>query len=179
MLQTRFILKKNDKRKKLIMQTETIFRIILPIVIFAYIEHRGYYASKHKETAESTLKKRKEGLASILAGLLLLVGFAATLAYIIKPDWVSWASLPFPTWLRWTSLGLVVAGFGLLQWSQNELGENWSDTPRMIKGQGLVTSGPYRFIRHPLYAAVLLILSSTLILSANWLIGITWVGMTA
>ena len=160
------------------MQTETVFRIILPVLIISFVAHRGYYASRHKETAKSTLKKREEGPASKLAGILGLVGFAALLAYIIKPDWVSWSSLPFPTWLRWTSLGLPVAGFALLQWSQNALGENWSDNPRMIKGQGLVTSGPYRIIRHPIYAAVLLILGSIFFLSANLLVGLGWIGMT-
>jgi protein-S-isoprenylcysteine O-methyltransferase Ste14 len=159
------------------METETIFRIVLPLLIIAFVAHRGYYASKHKETAESTLKKREEGPASKLAGILGLVGLAALLAYIIKPNWVSWASLPFPTWLRWTSLGLPATGFALLQWSQNALGKNWSDNPRMIKGQGLITSGPYRIIRHPIYAAVFLILGSTFFLSANWLIGLGWIGM--
>ncbi len=160
------------------MQTETTFRIILPLLIVAFVVHRGYYGNKHKETAESTLAKREEGLASNLAGLLGLVGLAASLAYIVKPEWVSWASLPYPTWLRWTSLVLPAAGFALLQWSQNTLGKNWSDNPRMIKGQGLVTSGPYRIIRHPIYAAVLLILGSPFFLSANWLIGLGWIGMT-
>lgn len=160
------------------METENIFRGILPILILAFVAHRGYYASRHK-TAESTVTKRKEGLASNIAGLIALVGLAATLAYIIQSKWVSWASLPLPIWLRWSGLGFALAGFALLQWSQNTLGENWSDNPRMIKGQRLITSGPYRFIRHPIYSAVYLILGSTFFLSANWLIGLAWIGMNA
>ncbi len=161
------------------METENIFRVVLPILILAFVTHRWYYASKHKETTESTVKKRKEGLASNLAGLIALIGLASTLTYIIQPNWVSWASLPLPVWLRWSGLGFALAGFALLQWSQNTLGENWSDNPRMIKGQGLVTNGPYRIIRHPIYAAVYLILGSTFLLSANWLIGLAWIGMNA
>jgi protein-S-isoprenylcysteine O-methyltransferase Ste14 len=48
----------------------------------------------------------------------------------------------------------------------------------MMADQALITSGPYRFIRHPIYTAFLLILGSTLLISANWLIGLTWLGMT-
>lgn len=161
------------------METETIFRILLPVLILTFVFHRGYYANKHKETTESTVKKRTEGLASNIAGLIGFVGLVSTLAYIIQPTWTSWASLPFPLWLRWSGLGFALAGFALLQWSQNTLGQNWSDNPRMIKGQGLVTNGPYRFIRHPIYAAVYLILGSTFLLSANWLIGLAWIGMNA
>jgi protein-S-isoprenylcysteine O-methyltransferase Ste14 len=159
------------------MEIEPIFRILLPVLIVTFVLHRGYYAKYHSKPEDATVKKRKEGLASNIAGLIGLVGLTATIAYIIQPNWVSWASLPLPLWLRWSGLGFALAGFALLQWSQNTLGENWSDNPRMIKGQGLITSGPYRLIRHPIYAAVYLILGSTFLLSANWLIGLAWIGM--
>ncbi|MEW5939887.1 MAG: isoprenylcysteine carboxylmethyltransferase family protein [Chloroflexota bacterium] len=161
------------------MQSEIVFRVALPLLIFAFVAHRGYYGAKFKETAQSTLKKRKEGPASRIAGALGVIGLASLLAYVVKPEWMSWGSLPLPLWLRWSGLGVAFAGFALLQSSQDALGENWSDHPRMIKGQGLVTNGPYRFIRHPIYAAILLVLSSTFLLSANWMIGLLWLGMTA
>ena len=80
--------------------------------------------------------------------------------------------------MRWSGVGIALAGFALLQWAQNTLGKNWSDTPRMIKEQSLITSGPYHFVRHPIYTAFLLILGSTLLISANWLIGLAWISMT-
>ena len=156
---------------------ETAFRFILPALIIAFALHRGYYVRKHGEE-QNTLKKREEGLVSKLAGTLGMLGFVAILIYAIRPDWLSWASLPLPAGLRWTGIGIALIGFALLQWAQNTLGKSWSDTPRMIKEQSLITSGPYEFIRHPIYTAFLLILGSTLLISANWLIGLTWVGMT-
>ena len=159
------------------MQTQTIFRILLPILIITFAMHRGYYVRKHGQE-ENTLKKREEGLASRIAGILGMLGFVAILIYAINPGWLSWASLPFPIWLRWTGVILTLLGFVLLQWAQNTLGKNWSDTPRMIQEQSLITSGPYQFIRHPIYTAFLLILGPTLLISANWLIGLAWLGMT-
>lgn len=158
------------------MQTEIIFRILLPVLIIAFAVHRGYYVRKHGRE-ENTLKKREEGLTSRIAGLLGLMGFISVIAYAIQPNWVSWASLQLPLWLRWTGVGVALLGFALLQWAQNTLGKNWSDTPRMMKEQSLVTSGPYQFIRHPIYTAFLLILGSTLLISANWMIGLAWIGM--
>jgi protein-S-isoprenylcysteine O-methyltransferase Ste14 len=156
---------------------ETIFRIILLFLIIGFAMHRGYYVRKYGRE-ENTLKKREEGLASKIAGVLGLIGFVSVLVYAINPSWLSWAALSLPLWLRWMGVGISLLGFILLQWAQNTLGKSWSDTPRMIKEQLLITSGPYQFIRHPIYTAFLLILGSTLLISANWLIGITWIGMT-
>ena len=159
------------------METEILFRSIVPALLIAFALHRGYYVRKHGEETNS-LKKREEGMASKIAGVLGLLGFVAILVYAIQPAWLSWASLPLPLWLRWAGVGMAILGFALLQWAQNILGKNWSDTPRMIEEQSLITSGPYQFIRHPIYTAFLLILGSTLLISANWLIGLAWIGMT-
>lgn len=159
------------------METQTIFRILLPVLIIAFAVHRGYYVRKHGEE-QNTLKKREEGLLSKIASLLGLGGFIGVILYVINPDWLSWAALPLPLLVRWAGVGIALAGFALLQWSQNTLGKNWSDTPRMINEQSLITSGPYQFIRHPIYTAFLLILGSTLLISANWFIGFAWIGMT-
>ena len=154
-----------------------MFRIVVPAVLIAFALHRGYYVRKSGRE-ENTLKKREEGLASKIAGLLGMIGFLSILGYAIHPAWLAWATLPLALWLRGAGVGIALLGFGLLQWAQNTLGKNWSDTPRMIKEQSLITSGPYQFVRHPIYTAFILILGSTLLIAANWLIGLAWLGMT-
>lgn len=160
------------------METETIFRIILPILIISFAAHRGYYVKYHSKPKDDTIKQREESIISRLAGLLGMAGFITMLAYIINPNWLAWADLNLPVWLRWTGVGLAIFGFILLQWAQVSLANSWSDTPRMMKEQTLITRGPYRLIRHPIYTAFLLILGSTLFISSNWLIGLCWAGMT-
>jgi protein-S-isoprenylcysteine O-methyltransferase Ste14 len=159
------------------MDNQTIFRILLPTLIVLFVLHRGYYVSRHSKPENETLKRREEGTASKLAGLLSLIGFVTIIAHVANPAWMSWADLPFPAWLRWTGVGIALLGFVLLQWSQNTLGRNWSDTPRMLKEQALITSGPYEYVRHPIYTAFILILGSTFLMSANWMIGLAWIGM--
>jgi len=160
------------------METQTIFRIILPILIVAFIAHRGYYTKKSARPDSDTVKQREEDVVSKLAGLLGMAGFIAMIAFVINPNWLAWADAQFPLWSRWTGVGIALVGFALLQWAQVTLGKSWSDTPRMMKQQILITSGPYRSIRHPIYTAFLLILGSTLFISSNWLIGLCWLGMT-
>ena len=161
------------------MQEETIFRVIVPVIIVTFALHRGYYVKNFSKPEESTLQRRKEGWPSKVAGLLGLIGFISIMLFTINPDWLAFASLGFPTWLRWAGVGITLLGFALLQWAQVTLGKSWSDTPRMMKEQTLVTKGPYRYIRHPIYTAFLLILGSTLLISSNWLIGLCMIGMTS
>ena len=160
------------------LMNENSFRVILPVLILAFMAHRGYYIKKRSQPEDDTLKKREEGIASKLAGILGMIGFVSMLVFVFNPNWLSWADLMLPTWLRWTGVFIALSGFTLLQWAQNTLGISWSDTPRMMKEQMLITSGPYQVIRHPMYTAFIFILGSTLLISANWLVGLSWISMT-
>jgi protein-S-isoprenylcysteine O-methyltransferase Ste14 len=88
---------------------------------------------------------------------------------------VAWAAIPFLAWVRWLVVVVALAGFLLLEWSQRSLGHNWSDQPRITQTQSLAQTGPYRWIRHPIYSAFLLIPGSTLLIAANWLVGGLWI----
>lgn len=160
------------------MQSETIFRILLPVLIFAFVAHRGYYVRYHSKSEDETMKKREEGIVSKVAGLLGMAGFVSMILYVVNPKWLAFAGLSLPLWLRWTGAGIALAGFALLQWAQSTLADSWSDTPRMMKEQSLITSGVYQYVRHPIYSAFILTLGSTLLISSNWLIGLCWLGMT-
>jgi len=160
------------------MGNELVFRAIVLILIVAFVAHRGYYTRRQAAPAEDTLKKRERAQASYLAGILAMAAFAATILYAVHPAWLSWAAAAFPLWVRWFGAGIALAGFALLQWAQITLGRSWSDAPRMLKQQRLVKSGPYRWIRHPIYTAFVMILGALLFVSANWLVGLCWLGMT-
>lgn len=46
---------------------------------------------------------------------------------------------------------LTVSGMSILIWGRHTLGKNWSQTVSAKTDHELVTSGPYRWIRHPMY----------------------------
>ena len=115
------------------------------------------------------------GAANVLAIPALLV----SLVYVFAPRWVAWASLPLPAWLRWAGITTALAGFALLQWAHSALGDNWSDTPPLLRGQTLVKTGLTAASATPSTRRSWLILGSTLLLSANWLVGGLWIAATA
>jgi methyltransferase len=61
---------------------------------------------------------------------------------------------PFLPWLGWPMLVLVVLAQALRWWCIATLGDRWNTRVIVVPGLPLVTSGPYRFLRHPNYVAV-------------------------
>jgi methyltransferase len=63
---------------------------------------------------------------------------------------------PFPGALGWAALVVALLAQGLRYWAIFTLGERWNTRIIFVPGATPVTAGPYRFIRHPNYLAVIL-----------------------
>ena len=71
------------------------------------------------------------------------------------------------------AIGTVVCATGIAVaiWARVHLGRNWSAEPAIKEGHILVTSGPYRFVRHPIYASLLLAAcGSALVGGSIWIV---------
>ena len=62
-------------------------------------------------------------------------------------------------------------------WAQNSLGRNFFASLSLSADHELITRGPYRWVRHPMYLCFMGIFFACFLLSANWFIGAT--GMLA
>lgn len=72
---------------------------------------------------------------------------------------------------------LFLTGLGLAVWARVHLGRNWGMPMTRKDEPELVTSGPYRRVRHPIYSGLLLaMLGSALGTSLYWLIALAVVG---
>ena len=64
---------------------------------------------------------------------------------------------------------LAIIGIGLAVWARTYLGRNWGMPQSVKEKPELVTTGPYSYIRHPIYTGVLLAMLGTgLATSALW-----------
>lgn len=70
--------------------------------------------------------------------------------------------------LVWLGVGLTAAGVGLAIWARRSLGRNWSDRVVLKVDHELIRSGPYRYLRHPIYGGVLLAVSGTALAIGEW-----------
>lgn len=63
---------------------------------------------------------------------------------------------------------LAVGGVGLVLRSRAELGAAWSLAPRAEQGTVLVTTGPYRLVRHPIYLGLSVLVTGQALAFASW-----------
>lgn len=97
-----------------------------------------------------------------------LLGVAFLLVVLRVPGLNGWFLPPEDRLV--IAIGVVVqAAFLLLAvWARRHLGRNWSAEVRIGEGHELVTSGPYRRLRHPIYTAMLGMLLGTAIVSSQY-----------
>lgn len=76
---------------------------------------------------------------------------------------------PWLPWLGWTALALVAATMALRYWAIATLGDRWTTRIFVVPGEGPVTGGPYRYLRHPNYLAVVLEVLALPLVHTAWL----------
>jgi len=64
------------------------------------------------------------------------------------------ADRPFLPGLGWPMLAVVLAAQGLRWWCIATLGPQWNTRVVVVPGAARISSGPYRYLRHPNYVAV-------------------------
>jgi protein-S-isoprenylcysteine O-methyltransferase Ste14 len=92
-------------------------------------------------------------LAARLVALAILGAYVA-LAMIYPGVLRSpYRAFSFP--LYGTGVLITFAGAAFAIWARMELGRNWSANPSVKEGHELVKTGPYRWVRHPIYTGLL------------------------
>ena len=127
---------------------------------FARRARRVKVVSKSRSLSETV------GLGSASIGLAILPG-----AYVATgiPKMADYSP-------RWWTVALGAVFFASALWvfriSHKALGRNWSITLEIRDQHRLVDSGPYAFIRHPMYTSFLLMGIGQALLLSNWIVGL-------
>jgi protein-S-isoprenylcysteine O-methyltransferase Ste14 len=156
------------------MEKELAFRLIFIGVFALGLSISIYYRRLARKSGE-VISRRQEGtLALILRAAMALPLLLAILFCAFVPRWMEWSAISLPVWVRWAGAGLGVACLPLLLWVFNSIGSNISETVLTKRGHKLVTWGPYRWVRHPLYGAALLEILALSLIAGNWFMALLW-----
>lgn len=144
-----------------------MFRLTLAVLSAAiYINHHIIHRSPHKASGPLV------GVEFWMVTFLLLWTLAIVL-YVLGLAHFAHAALP--QWLRWTGVGVMVACIPLSSWIYHTLGVHFSKKLELRTDHQLIDTGPYRFVRHPMYATLFLCAAGVGLISANLLIAATTV----
>jgi protein-S-isoprenylcysteine O-methyltransferase Ste14 len=117
-------------------------------------------AARKSAPVASTESAKSRALHQLVLNLSLLLLFIPVPGLInrILPDTARGLA---------AGLALQVLAFGLAIWARRHLGRNWSAEVTIKRDHQLVRSGPYRFIRHPIYTAMLGMFAGTTLVSGQ------------
>ena len=150
---------------------EIFFRISAVIIIISAFSISVYFRRKaDKETGE-TISRKTDGTRMMtiirIGGFIL---WMAPITYLINPHWMAWSKIALPTSIRWIGIGAGIVCVPLIYWLFSSIGNNISQTSATRKQHKLITIGPYRWIRHPLYTIGSLTFASFGLIADNWFI---------
>jgi protein-S-isoprenylcysteine O-methyltransferase Ste14 len=121
--------------------------------IFGLIAQRSGLNASFENEPYTNQKEQKSNPVSIIIILFILASFVF---YAVMPESRNILIVPLPGWLRWLGVALGIISLALQVWTHFTLQKVWSVAKESGKDKVVITSGPYAWIRHPLYLALML-----------------------
>ena len=150
---------------------ENIFRISAALILIIGIGISSYYRLKaDKETGEKIARKVDGSVMMNIIKFLGLILWLSPFVYLANPQWMAWSKIGLPEWVRWFGIFIAIVNDVLLYWLFSSIGSGISPTSATRREHKLSTSGPYRWVRHPLYTAGTILFLSFGMMADNWFI---------
>jgi protein-S-isoprenylcysteine O-methyltransferase Ste14 len=152
-------------------------KIVFAAVMLAWVVFAAVFIFGKRPAASVTPDRKREPLS--LVGIALQ-GIAYGLTWSIRrPIFTSFLPANYPAWsqLIWAALTVAIAAGSV--WfavaAVRALGKEWSITARVVEGHRLVQTGPYRWVRHPIYTGMFgMLIATGLALGHQFILAISW-----
>lgn len=154
-----------------------IWRVSVAAISLLLALTRFYYAWGARRSRPRTVTARAAPWQRAWIWSSGLLAAAASAIYVVAPTWLAWAALPLPDALRLAGVGLGLLTVLLFLWIHQALGRNWAMPAVIQEGHSLITHGPYRWVRHPMYSLLFVWAAAYFLISANGLIGLAWLAL--
>lgn len=149
------------------------YRLALAITI-STILIAGYYRRRADKIGGVVARDAEPTPLRLALSVCGLLGFGGLLVYFVWPPALEWTLVPVPAALRWAGVVTGAASMVGALWVFRTLGLNVTRTVRTREAATLVTTGPYRFVRHPLYVNAAVTFASLSLMTRSWWF-IAWV----
>jgi protein-S-isoprenylcysteine O-methyltransferase Ste14 len=127
-------------------------------LVYWRLAARGVKAAQRKESSAS----RAAFVVPVIVAVVLLF------PQMLPGGFLCGRFLPAGTVLTIFGTAVVAAGLAFSVWARVHLGRNWSGTVTLKQDHELIRSGPYRFVRHPIYTGLLFAFAGTAVVRGEW-----------
>ncbi|MCW3465732.1 methyltransferase family protein [Chitinophaga nivalis] len=102
--------------------------------------------------------------------VMAFMGYVLAFVLLYLPVFINNRVRILPATAGWQLTGAVlcIVGIGLCIWSRLMLGVNWSGGVAAKKAHELIVSGPYHWVRHPIYTGFIMALAGTCLVTGSW-----------
>jgi protein-S-isoprenylcysteine O-methyltransferase len=138
--------------------------LLVGFVVLQRVLRRGERARSLQPTAADRGSTKLIGVAFLIGALALLAAPALNALGI--------GAVGSEAVVGWIGIVVMVSGLALRVWSQAALGQYYTSTLQHADDQPILASGPYRFVRHPGYAGLLLAWVGAGMATANWAVAL-------
>ena len=152
---------------------ENIFRTLAALILFTGMGISGYFRSKADRTTGEKISRKVDG--TIMMNIVKFFGlilWLSPLVYLINPRWMAWSNIGIPESARWIGVAIGILCTLGIYWLFSSIGSSISPTSATRKQHILVTSGPYRWVRHPLYTVGSSMFISFGMMADSWFIAV-------
>lgn len=155
------------------MTNDAPFRLIL-IVVFVVQTAVSVRYLRRAGTDSTVLRNREEGIPLTIAIALSYFAYGVSfVAYLVNADWMTWSAVALPPWIRWGAAVPLLFGAFWMIWALHHIGENVTISIETKEDHTLITTGPYRWVRHPLYAGGMVESVGVCLMMANWFVAVS------
>lgn len=150
------------------MDEELMFRILFTVAFSIFAGIRIYFRSQTLGRESEKEKPLFDRPTVFLSGVIIAF-FVTMFFYILLPDWIFWAHFNIHVFIRWLGVVLGCVGILMLFWVHSTLGKQYSAKLEIQKEHELITTGPYKSIRHPMYTVFMTFTIGASLMTANGL----------
>ena len=152
---------------------ENIFRILAAVILITGMVISSYFRMKaDRDTGEKISRKADGNVMMTFIKIGGLILWLSPFVYLINPAWMAWSKIGLPEWARWVGVVVgILCDLGIY-WLFSSIGSSITPTSATRTEHKLVTSGPYRWVRHPLYTVGSSMFVAFGLMAANWFIAL-------
>ncbi|GAA4301998.1 isoprenylcysteine carboxylmethyltransferase family protein [Compostibacter hankyongensis] len=151
---------------------EQFYEISLLLIVGIFLWLRMYFKKKYYVPGHQKVIARSLPQAQLLLQVLLGLSMVLPPLLLVFTDWLDFAGFYLSAAYRLAGWVVAVISLLLLWWTHRSLHSNWSPSVEIREEHDLITAGPFRYVRHPMYTAFFFFYASFLPLSANLFAGL-------